>query len=76
VTTLRAAEKFEQSYLSSPALAPLIDAAKIFYVEGFFLTHGAESVLELAKKAANAGKVCSIYYRWTMLAYSNPRYLP
>ncbi|KAH7920936.1 Ribokinase-like protein [Leucogyrophana mollusca] len=57
VTTLRAAEKFEQSHLSSPAIAPLVEAAKVFYVEGFFLTHGTESVLELSKKASNAAKV-------------------
>jgi len=57
---LRAAEKFEQSHLSSPSVAPLIDAAKIFYVEGYFLTHGTESVLELSKKASEKGKVgCS-----------------
>ena len=57
VTTLRAAEKFDQSHLSSPAVAPLIDAAKIFYVEGYFVTHGMESILELSKKASEKGKV-------------------
>jgi len=57
VTTLRAAEKFEQSHLSSPAVVPLIDGAKIFYVEGYFLTHGTDSVLELSKKASEKGKV-------------------
>jgi len=57
VTTLRAAEKFELAHLSSPQVAPLIDAAKFFYLEGFFLTHGIESALYLAKKASEAGKV-------------------
>jgi len=57
VTTLRAAEKFEQSHLSSPTVAPLIDAAKIFYVEGYFLTHGTDSVVEISKKASEKGKV-------------------
>jgi len=56
VTTLRAAEKFEQSHLSSPAVAKAIDEAKFYYVEGFFLTHGFDSVLELAKKASGASK--------------------
>jgi len=56
VTDLRAAEKFDQSHLSSPAVAPLIDAAKFFYVEGYFLTHGTASAVELSNKAANAGK--------------------
>ncbi|PPQ79367.1 hypothetical protein CVT25_002637 [Psilocybe cyanescens] len=40
VTTLRVAEKFEKSHLSSPEVAPLINNAKFFYIEGYFLTHG------------------------------------
>ncbi|KAF9260832.1 adenosine kinase [Marasmius fiardii PR-910] len=56
VTTLRAAEKFEKSHLSSPEVAPLIEGAKFFYVEGYFLTHGVESVLEVSQKASNASK--------------------
>ena len=59
VTTLRVAEKFEKSHLSSPEVAPLIENAKYFYVEGYFLTHGVESVLELSSKASAAGKVRS-----------------
>jgi adenosine kinase len=53
---LRAAEKFEQSHLSSPQVAPLIDAAKFFYVEGYFLTHGTAAALELSSKSSAAGK--------------------
>ncbi|KAG6874367.1 hypothetical protein C0995_015103 [Termitomyces sp. Mi166 len=56
VTTLRAAEKFDKAHLSSPTVAPLIEAAKFFYVEGYFLTHGNTSALELSSKAAAAGK--------------------
>jgi adenosine kinase len=62
VTTLRAAEKFEQSHLSSPVVAPLVDAAKVFYVEGFFLTHGVESVVELAKAASHASKAFALNF--------------
>lgn len=58
VTTLRAAEMFNKFHLDSPDVAPLIDAAKVYYVGGFFLTHGVESALEVAKKAAaGSGKV-------------------
>ncbi|KAH9969120.1 Ribokinase-like protein [Russula dissimulans] len=57
VTTLQAAEKFEQEHLSTPAVARLIDGAKFFYVEGYFLTHGINSALEIAKKASNSGRV-------------------
>jgi len=56
VTTLRAAEKFEQSHLSSPAVAAAIDSAKVIYLGGFFLTHGTQSVVELGLKASAAGK--------------------
>ncbi|KAL0567019.1 adenosine kinase [Marasmius crinis-equi] len=56
VTTLRAAEKFEKSHLSSPEVAPLIEGAKFFYVEGYFLTHGTESALEVSQKSSAAGK--------------------
>jgi adenosine kinase len=57
VTDLRSAEKFEQSHLSSPAVARLVDAARVFYVEGYFLTHGLQSILEISKKASDASKV-------------------
>lgn len=62
VTTLRAAELFEQSHLSSPAVAPLVDAAKVFYVEGFFLTHGTSVVLELSQKASAASKTFALNF--------------
>ncbi|CAA7264893.1 unnamed protein product [Cyclocybe aegerita] len=56
VTTLRVAEKFEKSHLSSPEVAPLIKAAKYYYIEGYFLTHGVESAHELSSQASAAGK--------------------
>jgi len=62
VTTLRAAEKFEQSHLSSEAVAKAIDDVKYFYVEGYFLTHGLESVLEVAKKASAASKTFTLNF--------------
>jgi len=57
VTALRAAENFDCSHLRSPAVAPLIDTAEVFYVESYFLTHGVESVVFVAKRALIAGKV-------------------
>jgi hypothetical protein len=54
---LRVAEKFEKSHLSSPEVASLITDAKFYYVEGYFLTHGVESAVELSSKSAAAGKV-------------------
>jgi adenosine kinase len=58
VTTLRAAELFDKAHLSSPEVSSLIQGAKFFYIGGFFLTHGVESAIELAKTASDAGKVC------------------
>lgn len=60
VTTLRVAEKFETSHLSSPQVAPLIEAAKFFYLEGYFLTHGVEAALELGTKSSGAGKTFTL----------------
>ncbi|KAG8990530.1 adenosine kinase [Tulasnella sp. JGI-2019a] len=57
VTTLRAAEKFDKAHLSSPEVAPLIANAKVFYVGGFFLTHGVESALIVAQEAAKSSKI-------------------
>lgn len=59
VTSLRAAKKFDASHLSSPKVAPLVEGAKVFYVEGFFLSHGVESVLALSKHASENNKVWS-----------------
>lgn len=59
MTTLAAAEMFEKSHLESPELSKIIDGAKFFYLGGFFLTHGVESGLYLAKKASEDSKVGS-----------------
>lgn len=48
--------------MSTPEVARLIDGAKYFYVEGYFLTHGLESTLEVAKKASDAGKVSNSHF--------------
>ena len=57
MTSLRAAEQLDQAHLSSPAVTPMIDAARIFYVEGYMLSHGFSCVLELGMKATLASKV-------------------
>jgi len=59
-TTLRVAEKFDQSHLESPEVAPLIDAAQVFYVEGYFLTHGTSIVEWLSKKVSAANKTFAL----------------
>lgn len=59
-TTLGAAESFSASHLAKPEQQKLIDEAKFFYLGGFFLTHGLESALILAKQANEAGKPFSM----------------
>lgn len=56
VTTLRAAEMFTKDHLAKPDVAALINGAKFFYIGGFFLTHGIESALEVAKAASSRGR--------------------
>ncbi|KAF9507998.1 hypothetical protein BS47DRAFT_1373751 [Hydnum rufescens UP504] len=57
VTTLRAAQLFDPSHLATPEVATYIHNASHFYLGGFFLTHGLESALLLATKAAEDRKV-------------------
>ena len=55
-TTLRAAEMFNQSHLATPEVTQLVASAKYFYIEGYFLTHGSASAVEVAKAASSRGK--------------------
>ena len=56
-TNLGAAEKFDKSHLDSSEAKAAIEAAKFFYIGGFFLTHGVESALVVAKHAKENNKV-------------------
>ncbi|GAA5908028.1 hypothetical protein JCM6882_000204 [Rhodosporidiobolus microsporus] len=55
-TTLGAAESFSPSHLEKPEIKDLIERAQSYYLGGFFLTHGLESALVLAKHAAEKNK--------------------
>ncbi|BGP46990.1 adenosine kinase [Rhodotorula kratochvilovae] len=55
-TTLGAAESFSPSHLEKPEIKDLIERAQSYYLGGFFLTHGLESALILAKQAAEQNK--------------------
>jgi len=56
VTRLSAAEKFQSDHLDKPEVKERIEGASHYYMEGFFLTHGLESALKLAKQAVAAKK--------------------
>lgn len=58
-TTLGAAESFSPAHLDKPEIKDLIERAQAYYLGGFFLTHGLESALKLAKQAAEKNKVGS-----------------
>ncbi len=57
VANLAAANTFNVSHLATPEAKAIIDGAKIFYVTGFFLTVSVESILTLAKDAAQNNKI-------------------
>ncbi|WFD31663.1 adenosine kinase [Malassezia sp. CBS 17886] len=55
-TNLGAAEKFSKAHLEAPDAKAALDAAQFVYVGGFFLSHGVQSALVVAKQAKAAGK--------------------
>ncbi|CAD6924662.1 unnamed protein product, partial [Tilletia controversa] len=59
-TNLGAAEKFDKSHLESDELQEVLNNAKFFYMEGYFLTHGLETALIVAKKAKETGATFAI----------------
>ncbi|KAK0553415.1 adenosine kinase [Tilletia horrida] len=60
ITNLGAAEKFDKSHLESPELQEILNNGKYFYMEGYFLTHGLETALIVAKKAKENGAIFAI----------------
>ncbi|KAK0535966.1 adenosine kinase [Tilletia horrida] len=59
-TNLGAAEKFDKSHLETPEIKEILDNGKLFYMEGYFLTHGLETALIVAKKAKETGALFAI----------------
>jgi len=57
VTSLGAAECFKLEHLLTREVSHLVDEATFIYIPAFFLTHGSESAMHLAKTASAAGKL-------------------
>ncbi|KAH8916417.1 Ribokinase-like protein [Atractiella rhizophila] len=57
VTRLGAAESFKPSHFEKPEIKALLDGAKYFYMEGYFLTHGLESAKLVAKRTAESSQM-------------------
>lgn len=60
VANLAAANTFTPSHLDSVEAKGAVHAAKVVYVSGFFLTVSVESILTVAKHAAENNKVFSM----------------
>lgn len=56
IANISAAGKFQPSFLADPAIAALVAAAQVFYVEGYFLTVSVPAILDLAKHSLAHGK--------------------
>ncbi|KAI9216737.1 Ribokinase-like protein [Blastocladiella britannica] len=57
VANLSAAEKYQVSHLQQPETWALVEAAKYYYIGGFFLTVSPPSIMAVARHAAEHNKV-------------------
>lgn len=57
VANLSAANNFKTDHLEKPDNWKLVEAARVYYVSGFFLTVSPASILKVAKHAAEKNKV-------------------
>lgn len=53
---LAAANLYDKEHLDQPETWALVEKAKYYYIAGFFLTVSQESIIEIAKHAAENGK--------------------
>lgn len=59
VANLAAANKFQPSHLDTDKATAMLESARFYYIAGFFLTVSVDSILQVAKPAAENGKVRS-----------------
>jgi len=57
VANLSAADKYSIEHLKKPENWELVEKAKFYYIGGFFFTHSHESIMAVAKHAAENNKV-------------------
>lgn len=58
VANLAAANKFVPSHLETERAKAMVESARFYYIASFFLTVSVDSILQIAKPAAESGKVC------------------
>jgi len=56
VANLAAANSFTHAHIETPKSKAIIEAAKVYYISGFFLTVSLESILTVAKHSAENNK--------------------
>ncbi|KAF9956441.1 adenosine kinase [Modicella reniformis] len=62
VTKLSAAEKLTVEHIKGDHIQNLVRGAKVYYVEGYFLTVTPEGILEVAKHAAQQNKIFAMNF--------------
>jgi len=56
VTALGAANNYKIDHVKQPEIWSVVEAAKFYYISGFFITVSPDTILEVAKHASGAGK--------------------
>jgi len=56
VANLSAANTFTEDHIKTEVARKIIEKAKVYYISGFFLTVSVDSILSIAKHAAEEGK--------------------
>lgn len=64
VANLAAANKFQPSHLDTPKAKEMLESARFYYIAGFFLTVSVDAILQVAKPAAQSGKVRACFVLW------------
>ncbi|CAN0329063.1 unnamed protein product, partial [Scytosiphon promiscuus] len=60
VANLAAANNFTPAHLDTERAKAMVDSAKFFYIASFFLTVSVDAILNIAKPAAESGKVLAM----------------
>lgn len=62
VANLAAANKFVPAHLDTDKAKAMLESAGFYYIASFFLTVSVDAILQIAKPAAESGKVCVCLY--------------
>ena len=60
VANISAANNYKIEHLSKPEIWASVEAAKVYYISGFFLTVSPPSLMKMAEHAAEQNKIFSM----------------